>query len=128
MNEQHTLAWHALLQELQRLNRTELYQLCRANGLRVPISLTREQYMHALIGPPTGGYETEQDHQIDNWRLGLSGFVRRHWHTLRAQLTCPISSGDFRSCWGCIDQQVLSCANTNERNHERIKQMRPRDD
>jgi len=89
-------------------NDTELYQLCRRAGIHVIPGLDRRDYIDYLLGNKVSPW-TEEHHNIDQWRHGLTNFVFDYWSVLQPQLTCPIRSKDPTSCWGCLDLQVVSC-------------------
>lgn len=103
------------------LNHTEAYQLCRRAGIPCLPSESRETLIAYLIGAQLPLQVTEGNHPFDSWRHGLSGFVKDHWDMLQPQLTCPIRSGDFRSCFSCLDGQVVECVVKNPRNEQTIQ-------
>lgn len=94
-------------------NRTELYQLCARAGILVLPSSTKEQMISYLTGEQNPPPVTEGTHQVHSWRHGLTGFVFEYWDKLEPQLTCPIRSKDRRSCFGCLDMQVMHCVVDN---------------
>lgn len=103
---------------LARCNHTELYQLCRQLGLPALPSMTREELATLMLGDtPAQTYP----HPFDAWRNGLAGFVLSHWHVLQNQVSCPLRSQDPRSCFGCLDMQVVSCVVGNPKNEHLIK-------
>lgn len=109
---------------LSQANATELYQICRAQGISVKPQQPRAVYMEALLQAPATAQDLNQN-PVDEWRQLQSAFVEKHWQTLRAQITCPISSGDFKACWGCLDMQVMSCVEGPGATHkERLIQLR----
>ena len=95
----------------ERCNKTELYQTCRAAGLNVHPTDTNERFIQLLEG-------TEEDppvaHPIDPWRDAIMNFVIDYWPKLQSQITCPAKSRDPHACYGCVDQQVISCIVKNE--------------
>ncbi len=108
---------------LETCNHTELYQLCRQKGLSVNPSMLRTTLIETFLegqGPPT-------KNTFDSWRHGLTGFVFDHWQKMQPQLTCPIRSGDPRSCWGCLDAQVIACIEDNPK-YEPLIQLHRKDD
>jgi hypothetical protein len=86
-------------------NDTELFQLCQHAKIHVPAGMSRDDYAAILLGMPPPDVEGI----VDSWRRGITNFVFDHWSTLQPQLTCPIKSKDPRSCWGCLDTQVITC-------------------
>lgn len=106
------------LPDLGRCNETELYQLCRRMNLPVLPSAGKTMMIDMLTGELEGSPVT---HPIDMWRNGLTGFVFEYWARLEPQLTCPIRSKDPRSCWGCIDTQVITCVIQNPKNERLIE-------
>lgn len=109
------------LDSLKRLNATEAYQLCRKLGITVHPAEPRERLLEYLLGLREPMVVTEATHPLDSWRHGLIGFVRDHWDQIQTQLTCPIRSGDWRSCFGCLDMQVVECVVKNPRNENLIQ-------
>lgn len=105
-------------------NLTELYQLCRKNGLAVPPGMTREHYIGWLTGelalPEVSG-------PIDSWRWGLIGFIGDYWMTMRPQLTCPAKNlkdeknPDPTPCFRCPDAQVVTCIVQNRKSEHLIR-------
>jgi hypothetical protein len=105
------------LPDFSRCNHTELFQLCLRSGINVVPSATKEQliaYLTIEEPPPEAS-------QIDMWRRGLTGFVFQYWSRLEPQLTCPIRSKDPKSCWGCLDAQVIACVVQNPKNEHLIE-------
>lgn len=102
-------------------NHTELYQICRRQGMRVAPSEPREKLIAYLLGeeepPPV-------DHVVDSWRHGIMGFLLDHWQTVRSQLSCPAKNGDPRACFTCTDSQVIACVASNPDNEELIQLKR----
>jgi len=94
-------------QFLEKANYTELYQTCRAAGILVHPSASREDLIALLLGeielPPDAA------HPIDQWRDAVMSFLLSHWSVVASQLVCPAKSGDPRSCYQCADSQVMSC-------------------
>lgn len=93
---------------LKQCNHTELYQLCRRKGLNVGAWMSEQSLIDAFLSD-TVTHTTAN--VFDTWRNGLTGFVFEHWKVLEPQLTCPIRSKDPKSCWGCLDTQVIACVN-----------------
>lgn len=92
-------------------NHTELYQMARRAGLAVLPDTPKEQ----LIAYLTGEQEPSPvAHEIDRWRHGIMGFLLEHWRAVETQLTCPAKSKDPRSCFQCLDTQVIQCLAQNE--------------
>jgi len=96
-----------LCEQLESCNHTELYQLCRRRGLKVEPMMSRNQLSEAFLSDAPEA----ATNVFDSWRYGLTGFVFEHWKVLEPQLTCPIRSKDPKSCWGCLDAQVIACVN-----------------
>lgn len=92
-------------------NRTELIQACQEVGISVSPAASREE----LTGLLTGSIVATNPSSMDAWRHGIMGFILDHWETLSTQLTCPAKTKDPRACFGCIDTQVVSCLNSNDR-------------
>jgi hypothetical protein len=90
----------------ERVNETELYQIARRAGLVVLPSTPRHKLIAYILGeevpPPT-------DQVFDEWRLAIMQFVLQYRSMLETQLKCPAKSMDPRACFGCVDQQVVSC-------------------
>jgi hypothetical protein len=99
-----------LRSQLETCNHTELYQLCRGKGLQVSPRMMRPTLIQAFLD---GVLVQPEQNVFDSWRHGLTGFVFDHWNKLEPQLTCPIRSKDPRSCWGCLDAQVIACVEDN---------------
>jgi hypothetical protein len=107
-----------LRDQLNGCNYTELYQLCRSKGLAVSPSLPRTTLIEVYLA----GYTNQPVTNVfDSWRHGLTGFVFDHWKKLEPQLTCPIKSKDPRSCWGCLDAQVIACVEDNAKYEPTIR-------
>lgn len=111
------------------VNRTELYQICRRNGMSVAPGLPREHYI-ALI---TGELEKPVEFApFDSWRWGLIGFIDQYWMRLRPQLTCPaknlkdVPNPNPTPCFGCSDMQVISCVAKSGSNEQIISNLRRR--
>lgn len=113
----------AIRNNLLACNHTELYQICRRRGIRVEPQLSREQLIDAYINDTIYG---TTNNVFDSWRHGLTGFVFDHWRMLEPQLTCPIKSKDPKSCWGCLDLQVVACVEGNHK-YERLIQLHRKD-
>lgn len=112
---------------LDKLNRTELYQICYRAGHNPPPSSTREQLMAYLLGElevPEGYL-----HPIDSWRHGIIGFLHDHWATLEPQLKCPAknlrhpTNPDPLPCFKCLDAQVIACVTKNTARVEQLIQL-----
>ena len=118
---------------LQRMNRTELYQLCTKAGILVHPATPR-QY---LIGYLSGEYDPppmdESTHPTDRWRHGIINFILDFWPALKAQLKCPArnlrttdeNQRDPRPCFGCLDAQVMTCVVKNSKNESRLRLYLP---
>lgn len=87
-------------------NRTELYQLCRRVGFNIPPTTSVEKMIVYLQGEEEAPMEPNI---FNSWRDAIMLFLLEHWKAVESQLTCPAKSGDPRSCYQCIDQQVISC-------------------
>ena len=99
-----------------RFNHTELYQACRSAGIECLPNTPREKlidYLECIDTPEP----IIQD--FDQWRHGIMGFLLEYWVKVEAQLNCPAKSKDPRSCFSCIDQQVVFCIVQN-RSHEQL--------
>ena len=92
--------------DFEACNRTELYQICRRVGVPVTPATTREEMIAYLLGEKES---PEVENVFDTWRNGIMGFLLDHWSVVASQLTCPAKSGDPRSCYQCVDAQVISC-------------------
>ena len=100
-----------ILDDLLQCNRSELHQLCIKAGLVVSPKLSREDLAKTLVGVLEEGTENP----LDPWRHGLATFVLKHWTVLQNQITCPLKSKDPLSCFGCLDAQVITCLNDNDK-------------
>jgi hypothetical protein len=92
--------------DFDRLNHTELYQVCRGAGLNPLPSWTRRELILLLereVDAP------EAQNLFDRMREGIFEFVDEHWEVLQSQVTCPAKARDIKACFGCADSQVLSC-------------------
>jgi hypothetical protein len=87
-------------------NHTELYQLCRTAGMNVQPNETRENMISYLEG--TKEFQ-ENYHPVDDWRDAIMKVLLDHWTVMASQLTCPAKSGDPKSCFRCVDAQVIGC-------------------
>jgi hypothetical protein len=103
--------------QLRGCNHTEIYQLCRRKGVDVSPSMSHEQLVNAFLDE-----SANHTNVFDSWRHGLTGFVFENWKVLEPQLTCPIRSKDPKSCWGCLDTQVVTCI-TNTAEYEQAIQL-----
>ena len=110
---------------LEACNQTELYQICRGAGLNAHPSTPRQKLIDLLLGDDVPSI-TETDHPIDSWRQGLMSFIEEYWSMLETQLTCPARTRDPRSCFGCVDAQVVTCVVSNKNNENLIQLHRPR--
>lgn len=119
-------AQQLLSERFEVCNHTELYQLCRAAGIPVLPSYDRHQLIELLIGEEDPEEITEADHPIDAWRHAIMEFVEDHWAMLEPQITCPAKSKDPRSCFGCVDGQVITCLVKNPGNEHLIKIHNPK--
>ncbi len=118
---------------LQSSNRTELYQLCRKAGLIIHPATPREYMMKYLSGELTPPLMTEVNHPVDMWRHGIIGFLLEYWGRIHAQLKCPAKNlrhpdeakRDARPCFGCLDQQVMTCVVSNAKHEHIIRKHLP---
>ena len=117
---------------LDKLNRTELYQTCRAAGINVLPRATREELIACLKGELEVDVD-EATHPIDSLRHGIIGFITDHWATLEPQIKCPAKNlkhathPNPRPCFGCTDIQVIACIAQNDDKVEQLIQLhRPR--
>ena len=100
---------------LEKVNDTELYQLCKRAELPVLPNDSREDMAKLLTGelerPRVGS-------SVDRWRRGILLFAEDHWKVLQNQTTCPLKNpdGSFNNqgCHGCLDTQVMSCVVDND--------------
>jgi hypothetical protein len=102
-------------------NRTELYQVARRQGLNVLPTTTKEELVLLLLGevaPP------ENANEIDLWRNALMAFILDNWATIRSQIDCPAKSGDPKSCYQCVDTQVLACLVENKGSLTQIRRKK----
>ena len=113
-----------LIALFEPVNRTELYQLCKQAGIEVPTGKTRGFYARALLIGRQASVQDPDSLPINSWRVAISTFVKQHWRELQGLITCPIGSGDFRSCWDCLDTQVLACVQTNHANRAELVTLR----
>lgn len=91
-------------------NRTELYQICRRNGIFVSPNTPRDDMVEYILGtkePPEVG------HPIDAWRHGIMGVIIEHADVVQATLNCPAKTLDPLACFQCPDTQVMSCVIQN---------------
>ena len=102
-------------------NHTELYQICRRQGLKVLPSEPREKLIAYLMGEEE---PNATDHVVDSWRNGIMGFLLDHWQTVRSQLTCPAKSGNPNACFACTDSMVISCVANSGPGNEELIQLR----
>lgn len=106
-------------------NRTELYQICRRNGIFVPPNTSRDDMVEYILGtkePPEVG------HPIDAWRHGIMGVIIEHADVVQATLNCPAKTLDPLACFQCTDTQVMSCVLQNPNDEHLIatrRLMRP---
>jgi hypothetical protein len=56
---------------------------------------------------------TAEPNPIDEWRDGLMAFLLENWKRIQSQLFCPAKSGDPKSCYQCVDAQLVHCLTTN---------------
>lgn len=113
-------------------NATELYQLCRKQGMNISPDTSREDMAAYLYGDKEAPEEGE--HLIDDWRQAIMAFLTDHWQVVRAQVNCPaknlmkepLEPGEKRACFNCVDTQVLACVVTNPENEELIQLKRKR--
>ena len=113
-------------QLFERCNRTELYQVARANGHHVLPNFSREALITCILEeeaplPPTY-------HTIDEWRRAIMRFICDHRAVLTKQLTCQAQSFELPACDGCTDTQVLSCVTSNGEANFQLIQLRKKND
>ena len=96
------------------INHTEAYQMARSAGIVALPDTSKELLVAYLLGEQEP--DTETHHELDRWRHGIMGFILEHWRVMETQLTCPAKSKDPRSCFQCVDAQVVSCLVQNESN------------
>lgn len=102
-------------------NWTELYQIARRQGVHVTPDMSREALILVLLGeqqPPSSVNEA------DAWRDALMGFLLDNWRTVRSQIDCPAKSGDPKSCYRCVDAQVLACLVQNKGSLTQIRRKK----
>lgn len=92
-------------------NSSELYQAARKAGIPVLPDMTNQQMILLLLGEVEAEGVT---HELDRWRHGIMGFLIEHWRMVSTQLVCPAKSKDPRSCFQCVDAQVVACLVQNE--------------
>jgi len=98
--------------DLNACNHTELYQTCRRVGLNVHPNMDAA-VLRALLEGSVEDLTTDPN-PIDEWRDGLMGFLLDNWKRMQSQLFCPAKSGDPKSCYQCVDAQVIHCLTTNQ--------------
>ena len=128
----------------EKVNRTELFQVCRRKGIIVPANSTRKELVDYLTGkvePPA------EANVFDTWRHGMMNFVLDYWTQLRTQLTCPaqelktwtvtdmtlVGKPSTRkeglpttsiACRTCTDAQIIACVLTNPESEDKINTRR----
>lgn len=108
-------------QAFEACNDTELYQICRRAGIPVVPSTPREKMVAYLLGLE----EPEPiQNPFDQWRLGIMQFLIDHWRVVEAQLACPAKSKDPRSCFQCVDTQVMTCIVQQNEHDQKMIQLR----
>lgn len=98
--------------ELAACNHTELYQLC----IHAKIPVSPDMPKGTLLALLDGDIEiTSVSNPVNDLRDGLMEFILQRWKRLNAQLgpRCPARSGDPKSCYQCVDAQVLHCLISN---------------
>lgn len=103
-------------------NWTELYQIARRQGIPVTPRMSREELLDVLLGevpPPVG-----EVNEADAWRDALMAFILDNWRTIRSQIDCPAKSGDPKSCYQCVDAQVLACLAQNQGSLAQIRRKK----
>ncbi len=110
---------------LEACNQTELYQICRKAGLSAHPTATRQHLIALLLGDEEPSIN-EFEHPIDSWRHAIMKFIDEHWSMLETQLTCPAKTRDPRSCFNCVDAQVVTCVVSNRDNEHLIQLHRRR--
>jgi hypothetical protein len=119
--------------QLQRLNRTELYQLCMKAELLVHPASPKEHLIKCLTGEYLPPPWTEEDHPAHRWRFAIINFISEYWSGLHAQLRCPARNlrnpdpeqQDPRPCFKCMDHQVLSCVADNRKYEDKLRRHLP---
>lgn len=104
-------------------NETELYQVCRRAGITLSPNTPKEvmiSYLQGDVEPPV------EENTFDNWRNGIMQFLLEHWTIVESQLKCPAKSGDPRSCYQCVDAQVISCVVQQSPYDQKLIQLRRR--
>jgi len=94
------------MSEFAQCNETELYQICRRAGIPVAPGTSKEKMIALLLGEEE---PEEVTNVFDGWRDGIMRFLLDYWSKVESQLTCPAKSGDPKSCYQCVDAQVISC-------------------
>ena len=91
------------MEELKKLNATELQALCRGAGLETGSRNTE------VLAPAVLGEREVPPNPMDKRRLQMMRYILKHWAAVESQLSCPARSGDPRACFGCTDIQVGIC-------------------
>lgn len=107
--------------DFNQCNETELYQICRKAGIPVAPTTTKEKMIAYLKGdedPPN------VENVFDGWRDAIMRFLLDHWTIVETQLTCPAKSGDPRSCYQCVDAQVISCVVQQNPHDQKLIELR----
>lgn len=99
-------------------NRTELYQWARRAGFPVLPSMSKKELI-ALLEDRVDWPSTP--HSFDGLRIGLMSYILSYWSVLKGSIQCPAKSGDPKACFGCLDQQIISCVNTNAAHEKQIR-------
>ena len=107
-----------------KLNSTELYQLCIGAGLKVEPAADRELMVRMLEGLE----EKEYQNPVDRYRLGLIGFATEYWDKIQTQIMCPMRSlpTNPKPCFGCLDTKAVSCVVNNRENERHINRHMPK--
>jgi len=117
--------------ELHALNHTELYQRCRAIGIKVHPRSTREELITYLLGEAETLIYDDASHPLDSLRRGIISFLEDYWATLAPQVKCPAKmlrhpiTPNPKPCFGCVDTQVIACIVKNTKNERAIIERRP---
>jgi hypothetical protein len=109
---------------LDRVNRTELYQLCRRSGVPALPNMNRKELVECIVN----GAGDLGIHPVDEWRRAIMRFVLGQWKRMQTQLTCPAASGDENACFQCEDVQVLSCVAQNAHAQHKLEEYKKQED
>lgn len=99
-------------------NRTELYQWAREAGYPALPSMSKKELI-ALVEDKADWPSTP--HAFDGLRIALMKYILSYWSVLKGSIQCPAKSGDPMACFNCLDQQIISCVNTNAAHEKEIR-------